>query len=577
MNSLINISSILIIFIFSQNIYSQCGINSPVVSNVICIEEASYQFDLNFTISGTNLDSFDIFINDIFINRYNVDDLPINVVNNTNSGLETDIINIADANNADCNESIAIDNPCSCVQFNFTYSKTDCNDSTFNIILDFDHIYTSDSFDIGMTNSNFGVHAYADLPITIGPFNIGDTTYYPFIADRTDFLCFGEFSVYGSACPDCEISNIEMVDYNCDDNYKKNITFSFDHTNASSNSYTVDINGFKNGSFQYQNSIIIDSVTLRDTFFLESLDLLCDSVFLITIYDSNNDDCLGYDIFTSPCCENCEIGEIFITEVECSSNSTIDFNLDFEYSKNRQDSFSIYRDFMLIGKYNISDLPLKIEDFPIVSTEFDSITICMDGDRCCNEKVFEIPDCQYFDCSISEVNYTEIFDTMGKFWINIDFNFENTSEKFSISGNGNNYGSYNFNDLPIILGAFNCDDSLDLEFEIKDMEAEGCTYIFKPGEIICPTSSISDELQLSNWDIYSILGKNELTIISNDDIFESASLEIFNILGSKTFCYKLPNGLNKKTISLGHISNGIYLVKFKNGNYETSKKILIQN
>lgn len=577
MNSIIKILSILIFIVFSNNIYSQCGINSPVASNVTCIEEATYQFDLNFTISGTDLDSFNIFINDILINRYHVDELPINIVNDTKSGLEQDVITIVDSNNQDCNESISIDNPCLCVQFNFNYSKTNCTDSTFNIILDFDNIYTSDSFDIGIVNSPFGGHAYADLPITIGPFEVADTTYLVFIADRIDFFCFAEFPVNGMACPNCNISNIEILDYTCDENYKKNITFSFDHSNSSSDQFLVDINGVFYDSYLYQNSFIVDSVSVKDTFTLNSLEIDCDSIFEIKIYDDENLICFGIEEFISPCCELCEIGEIFVTDQVCTSDSTIEFILDFEYNKNRNDSFSIYNYDILFGTYSISELPLNIVNYEVGIEQFDSITICMDSDRCCNENVFEIPDCEYFGCVINDVTYTELFDTMGRFWLKIDFQFENTSDKFSISGNGKNYGSFDYSNLPIILGAFNCDDSLDLEFEIKDFKAESCTYILKPGEIICPTSGVSDELEQNHWKIFSTLGRNELNVISSDDYFDKASLEIYNILGDKLLTFNLPNGLNKKSISLDILQTGIYIVQFKNGNYWTSKKILIQN
>ena len=272
----------------------------------------------------------------------------------------------------------------------------------------------------------------------------------------------------------------------------------------------------------------------------------------VTISDFENQTCTASAIFEKICCdEECVIGDIYIKELECTSDSTYAFYLKFTYENNSSKVFSLNVDDQYHGIFNVDQLPIKISGIKLDGSKNDSIKICMDEGECCKSKEYAVPVCEFEDCKIENVVWTPIYDTIaGKFWIKIDFAHENTSESFNIKGNGKYYGSFNYESLPVILGSYKCNDSLDIEYIIRDNKYELCKAIIEPGVIKCPTSTNFEINADDKWKIFNVTGENILDILSDNEITKNGNIEIYNLVGIKVFSSKINDGLNEFSIRI---------------------------
>lgn len=570
--------SLFLFFIASNSrLSAECGLNDPIISNINCIENASYEFDVNFAISDPSLDSFNIYVNDILYGKFSIFELPVRVVQNNFSGKKFDKLKISDPDIENCYVIKEIENPCGCAIFNFKYAKTKCTDTTFNIVLDFRHFETSDSFDIGMIGKFFGTYSYNKLPITIGPFKSKDTTYILNVVDRGDFFCFTDFSFKAGQCPDCSISDIKLLGFECNADNLIYVKLAFNHTNVKNNKFVVKTNFSDDKFFEYRKNIIVDSVTFREEFVLGPLDVNCEKPFIVAIWDIENQGCGSTATFDTICCdEKCAIGEIFIKEPLCMPDSTYQFYLKFTFENNTSKVFTVNVNNQFNGVFNTDQLPVLIKGVKLDGSKNDFVTICMDEGECCKTREYAVPECNVEECIIDSITWKPIFDTTaGKYWIKIDFNYQHTSESFIVKGNGINYGVFNYASLPVILGSYKCSDNKNLEFLILDSKNALCKNLIEPGIIICPTSSAYELNSDSDWHIYKNINENCIDIVSESEITKNAVVEIFNTVGRKVTAIKAEDGLNEFKAMLPETPAGIYIVRFKNSDSIYTRKVLL--
>ena len=92
---------------------------------------------------------------------------------------------------------------------------------------------------------------------------------------------------------------------------------------------------------------------------------------------------------------HCSINDLEITVGECNADGTYSLTLNFNYENPGNDYFEVYvRDDLLIGYYELTELPLTIEDFEISELDYDYIRVCInDVADCCQAMEWESPDC----------------------------------------------------------------------------------------------------------------------------------------------------------------------------------------
>ncbi|MBT3873176.1 MAG: hypothetical protein HOF75_11165 [Flavobacteriaceae bacterium] len=101
--------------------------------------------------------------------------------------------------------------------------------------------------------------------------------------------------------------------------------------------------------------------------------------------------CEGYTEEDFIDCDNstaCDISELEIEIGEIYNDDTYELTINFEYENtNGQEYFDLYvRNGVLLGYFQLAELPLTIEHFPLCGYEEDYIKVCInDNSDCCEE------------------------------------------------------------------------------------------------------------------------------------------------------------------------------------------------
>ena len=91
---------------------------------------------------------------------------------------------------------------------------------------------------------------------------------------------------------------------------------------------------------------------------------------------------------------------------------------------------------------------------------------------------FSIPvaaqNCNIFDLTATVVQFNP---NNCQFFVSLDFQHNGTTNQFTVSGNGTNYGLFPYGQLPLLLGPFNANPNAptQLEFIVNDAIIPGCT------------------------------------------------------------------------------------------------------
>ncbi|MFT4536284.1 MAG: hypothetical protein ACI9P5_003660, partial [Saprospiraceae bacterium] len=106
----------------------------------------------------------------------------------------------------------------------------------------------------------------------------------------------------------------------------------------------------------------------------------------------------------------------------------------------------------------------------------------------------------FSQCSISEVTAIVIACEGGDFDVEINFEYENVTNQFNIVGNGVNYGTYQYIDLPITLFTLNADCDTEYEFVITDEINDDCSDFVELGPVCCEGNCIMSGLVITTSD-----------------------------------------------------------------------------
>ena len=99
---------------------------------------------------------------------FEYDLLPLTLEDITNAADGLNVLTVCDVDDPECCGSFEFLNPCVCTFSNITTEIIDCNegDTTYFVTVDFDHVATNDSFQMGYSNAGdnifLGTFAYSD-------------------------------------------------------------------------------------------------------------------------------------------------------------------------------------------------------------------------------------------------------------------------------------------------------------------------------------------------------------------------------------------------------------------------------
>jgi len=376
-----------------------CGVFDIEVDVLECLEENKYKLKLNFETVDPGNDFFDLYIrNGELFGYYPIKDLPILIDNFSPSGKDYDYIKVCINDNDDCCiEAEFMPPSCEedCSISEITVEQGECTSKeTYKLHLDFHYDNpTHSKFDIFVRN-NEGIGSYplAELPLTIKDFPISGKD-YDFIkicmSDNPD--CCKEIEFMSPICEEeeCKIFDLEVEAGEClsEETYKLHLDFEY--------------NGPSHTKFEVflRNNESIGNYPLTDLLLtIKDVELSGKDYEYVKVCMSDDSDCCQEIEFKAPDCENnaeCKIKEIEVELGTCTSDSTYNLFIDFEYINPSDENFDVFvRNNEHIGYYPLSDLPLKIEHFQMSGKDYDFIKICInDNPDCCKAIEFMPPDC----------------------------------------------------------------------------------------------------------------------------------------------------------------------------------------
>lgn len=96
-----------------------------------------------------------------------------------------------------------------------------------------------------------------------------------------------------------------------------------------------------------------------------------------------------------PALTECNISGLNVAVGECNDDGTYEAIIDFNTNSNSATFELFARNDQLVENFNISDLPLNIQNFEPSGFANDFIKVCINDENedCCSEIEFATPDC----------------------------------------------------------------------------------------------------------------------------------------------------------------------------------------
>ena len=229
------------------------------------------------------------------------------------------------------------------------------------------------------------------------------------------------------------------------------------------------------------------------------------------------DCCDLYEIETPFCSDECVIYNIEVQPFGCTSDSTFAAVIHFDYQNISAGGFDLYAGDHYLGFYTFAQLPIETSQFPSNGSGHYVVTVCeSDNTECCASAEFNGPTCGEEACHIYDLTWTMTeCDSNGHFYFILDFEFENVGDDgFNVFGNGNNYGNFNYDNVPLQLGPFET-GTTNWEFLVTDAAHPDCFDTANPGVVDCnvATSEVSPDQYFAifnNGTIPGILAKKNI-------------------------------------------------------------------
>ena len=457
-----------------------CEIFNLVTEAHECIN-GEFMVDIDFDVENPVDSMFGVVGNATNYGEFLYEDLPITVGPITGDSDTEWFFIVYDLDEAECQatDTLGIVNCCGFSEVSIDPQECQ-NQEEFSAVINFEYENTGNlGFDVFDINGNsIGFYLYEDLPVTVtGIPSTGNQLNEITICDNDNENCCLTVEFEGLDCDpeDCEIYNVVADAGDCDDGVFY-VTLNFDFENVTE-LFSVMGNGNNYGLFSY------DSLPIT----IGPLEGDGETVWEFVVKDNTIDGCEDFTVLEPiDCPEVCGFNDVVIEPFECQGDSAYSVDLDFIPIATSDEGFAVYAGDEFIDEYSYEDLPITIEFFPASGDFFDTLVICdlVDPD-CCEAFQFQALACG--ECLIYniEVDATECDSNM-QFFVELDFDFENVSDEgFQVGGNGNIYGEWDYDELPVIVGPLDGDDSTIYEFVVLDLGGGLCLAGVELGTVDC--------------------------------------------------------------------------------------------
>ncbi len=478
--------SLFIAFLFFSNhcIAQDCAINNLIVEAFAdCNDDGSFGVDIAFDVENGNEAGFDLFVNGDFYQYFETYPDPFVRIDEFWLGNGSDVfIYVQDNDNLDCGEFLTFTTPecpgtCSLTDLSVEIGQCDIFSSTYAASITFGHSYI-DRSEIQVYHNeekigNIFARAYPKVYQreygNLSNSNPSGIDVFKICANESETCCI-EVEVEAPDCTstECLIGDLNLEERSeCDPNGIYSVYPHFEYINTS-DSCLIYIDGNYFGTFAYINLDLIElSPFIGDG-----------SIYEIKVQDQINLNCFREGTIGPINCignETCYVSAPNF-EVECNYDGTYNLHFYFEH-----ENTSGFVDFVCDNFETIKDHPVDQQPIIVGPIAIQDIGISFNvfindsADPQCNGGYivdFFGSGCE--ECQIADINIGHECLDDGTYNLNVFYEHQFTSGEIIIRGNGNNYGQFDVNQQPIVLGPFTNDQTIN-ELVIIDSENEFCS------------------------------------------------------------------------------------------------------
>ena len=297
---------------------------------------------------------------------------------------------------------------------------------------------------------------------------------------------------------DCVIGELIIDDHPCEEGMF-NVYLSFEHGNTSEY-FHVYANNIYFGAFEY-GDLPLD---------LGPLEGDGETVYNFHVIDGEDASCHRWKPFGPINCEGggeCFIGDLNVDFLECDDDGYYWVAMNFEYENVSEEGFKFFLNDELFGVYGYEELPIEVG--PLAGdgeTQYDFFVRDIVYEGCNNWRWVGPEECENWgggECNIWDV-VSEVLPCDGDhFNVMLDFEFENVGDEgFQVVGNGNNYGLFEYEALPITIGPLEGDGTTVYEFLAKDLVYEGCSDWTEIEPVDCGELGVNNLIHKNDIKLY---------------------------------------------------------------------------
>jgi hypothetical protein len=548
-----------------------CSLVDLIADAGDCTSDSTYVLFINYETLNLNSDSVSITANGEFVGHFLHNEEGFTIENFPVVDGNGVVITVCSVGAPDCCDTFEFEAPdcvgtqtCNIFDLTADTGAGTCNgDSTYALFIFYivDN-FTSDSVVVSTAEGYSGHFAHDLNGINIPNFPAYNTNY------TTITVC----ALGDEDC--CDSVEFETVD--CGQEFVCEIYDLFAEAGdcTSDTTHVVDVvfEGFNlptDSVFIFANSNYVGTYAVDPEFIhIENFPDYPGTQTIITVCAVEAPDCCASYTFETPTCSSeCGIFEIDVDVLDCNSDSTFALVVDFQHENLPGNGFDVYAGDEYVGFFSLNELPVEIPQFPSNETGQYVITICeSDGTECCSSFEFQGPICGSPACNIFNLEYALTnCDSAGNFFFILDFDFDNVGgDGFNVIGNGNEYGNFSYENVPVQIGPFPSDDTV-YEFNVSDAANPSCFDIITPGIVDCIVSTTTVDYDA----FFSVFNNGTIPgIYAKKDII----LSVYNVNG-KNVLYHFPLSADE-IYELNTQPSGLYMATLMNGSNIWSVKLV---
>ncbi|MCB0635335.1 MAG: T9SS type A sorting domain-containing protein, partial [Lewinella sp.] len=241
----------------------------------------------------------------------------------------------------------------------------------------------------------------------------------------------------------------------------------------------------------------------------------------VNVCQNDSPNCCSEGVVDLPnCVPNCGFNDIFAEAYACDNGEFL-VDLAFHNPQGGPLGFYIFGDGMIFGPFSYGEEYYTFGPLDGTEAAHDILLIDIANPACFGnyDLSFTFGD----ECAILDVVATPSDCNEGEFYVTLDIAANNTGEQFSVVGNGTNYGTFAYTDLPITLGPLAGDAETVYEFGVIDLAHANCTN----WTVIDPVDCLPCDIRDLVYEVECGVDYFQLTI---DFIHENEDSDLFALL-----------------------------------------------